>query len=389
MREDSKVLVTRIEVADAGNEVELRAQVHSSMLEQPFLLWYRFPAALRPFLDPENGDPFLAALLAPAMKAGEPLTIHAAVSPRLLRAAREIQTIYHSWNDRLSPVPIEAPLRAEATPSKARQSRAGLFFTLGVDSWYTLFKHEDEGTRTGPAVNDLIFVHGFDIPLRGPKAELIGEVLPRIAAVARVFRKNLISVATNIRDFSDGRVAWARIYHSAAMASIGLALENLINTLYIAGGQSYVRIYPFGSHALLDPLWSTERLEFRHDGAEATRVEKLRLIGRWPAALDQLRVCWENPDGAYNCGRCEKCVRTLVCLQAAGLLGRCGTLPSSLDLALLRRLRLETHREQTMYIEIVDRLGDSDLDRAIKEILEERIREGMAAALKGALGRWW
>jgi hypothetical protein len=384
------VLVTGIEVADARDEVELRALVQSGMLEQPFLLWYRFPAALRPFLDPENGDPFLAALLAPAMRAGEPLTIHAAVSPRLLRAAREIQTIYHFWDGRLSPVPVEAPLRTELTPPRAGPPRAGLFFSLGVDSWYTLLKHEDEETRAGPAVTDLIVVQGFDVPLRGPKAGLFGDILPRAAGAARWLRKKLIPVTTNVRDLTNGRLSWSMVYHGAAMASIGLALENLINTLYIAGGQSYVRIYPFGSHALLDPLWSTERLRIRHDGAEATRVEKLRLIGRWPEALDQLRVCWENPDGAYNCGRCEKCVRTLVCLQAAGLLGRCGTLPSSLDLALLRRLRLETHREQTMYIEIVDRLGDSDLDRAIKEILEERIREGMAAAaLKGALGRWW
>lgn len=384
------MLVTGIEIADARDEVELRALVQSDMLEQPFLLWYRFPAALRSFLDPDNGDPFLAALLTLAMKAGEPLMIHASVSPRLLRAAREIQTIYHLWDGRLSPVPVEAPLRIEATPPRAGPPRAGLFFTLGVDSWYTLLKHEDEVARSGPAVNDLIFVHGFDIPLRGPKAELIGEVLPRVAAAARVFRKNLIPVVTNIRDLSDGRLSWGRVYHGAAMASIGLALESLIDTLYIAGDQSYVRNYPWGSHALLDPLWSTERLWIRHDGAEATRIEKLRLIGRWPAALDQLRVCWENPDGAYNCGQCEKCVRTLVCLQAAGLLGRCPTLPASLDLSLLHRLRLETHREQTKYIEIVNRLGDSDLDRNIKEILEERIREGMAAAiLKDITRRWW
>ncbi|MDQ7841257.1 MAG: hypothetical protein RDU83_09555 [bacterium] len=382
--------MTRIELADAGDEVELRALVQSSMLEQPFLLWYRFPAALKPFLDPENGDPFLAALLAPAMRAGEPLTIHAAVSPRLLRAAREIQTIYHFWDGRLSPVPVEAPLRTELTPPRAGPPRAGLFFTLGVDSWYTLLKHEDEGARTGPAVNDLIIVRGFDIPLRGPKAELIGEVFPRTAATARAFRKRLVPVATNIRDLSDGRLAWGRIYHGAAMASIGLALEGLLDPIYFAGDQTYARIYPWGSHALLDPLWSTERLRFRHDGAEATRIEKLRLIGRWPAALDQLRVCWENPDGAYNCGQCEKCVRTLICLQAAGLLGRCPTLPASLDLSLLRRLRLETHRVQTRYIEIVNRLGNSDLDRTIKEILEERIREGMAAAaLKGIPRRWW
>lgn len=29
----------------------------------PFLLWYRFPGWCQPYLNEENGDPFLAALL--------------------------------------------------------------------------------------------------------------------------------------------------------------------------------------------------------------------------------------------------------------------------------------------------------------------------------------
>ena len=43
-------------------------------------------------------------------------------------------------------------------------------------------------------------------------------------------------------------------------------------------------------------------------------------------------MCLENTDGAYNCGRCEKCVRTMTALRLAGDSNLCSTLPV-LDLA--------------------------------------------------------
>ena len=63
----------------------------------------------------------------------------------------------------------------------------------------------------------------------------------------------------------------------------------------------------FGSHPLLDPLWSTETLAFVHDGCEANRMEKVRRIAESPLLLEGLRVCVDDrgPD-VYNCGSCWK-----------------------------------------------------------------------------------
>jgi hypothetical protein len=47
------------------------------------------------------------------------------------------------------------------------------------------------------------------------------------------------------------------------------------------------------------------------------------LQGEDNLASELLRVCWRNPDGTYNCGRCEKCVRTMVQLLAADALRQC------------------------------------------------------------------
>jgi hypothetical protein len=87
---------------------------------------------------------------------------------------------------------------------------------------------------------------------------------------------------------------------------------------------------PHGSHPLLDPLFRTEEMELVHDGGEADRDEKVERIASHESVAKHLRVCWRNTDGAYNCGRCEKCLRTMLSLLAVGALDRCATFGSEL-----------------------------------------------------------
>ena len=70
------------DIALVGGEgsCELRARVSGDALREPLPLWFRFPPAYRELLSSENGDPFVAALLLPAMRVGEPLRIPAPVS---------------------------------------------------------------------------------------------------------------------------------------------------------------------------------------------------------------------------------------------------------------------------------------------------------------------
>ena len=56
-------------------------------------------------------------------------------------------------------------------------------------------------------------------------------------------------------------------------------------------------------------------------------MERLLEIAHEPAVWKFLRVCWKNNSQELNCGRCEKCVRTMVSLAAAGVLPKCETFP--------------------------------------------------------------
>lgn len=70
-------------------------------------------------------------------------------------------------------------------------------------------------------------------------------------------------------------------------------------------------------------------------------MSKLRVLVQYPEALARLRVCWENPS-SYNCGQCEKCVRTMLGLRAFGI-ERCAAFPNTLTPELVRRQAIDDH----------------------------------------------
>jgi hypothetical protein len=70
-----------------------------------------------------------------------------------------------------------------------------------------------------------------------------------------------------------------------------------------------------------------------HDGAGFDRVQKLAALAGWAEALDELRVCVDDPeDRGRNCGRCNKCVLTRLTFRVLELEPRCfDRLPSDRD----------------------------------------------------------
>ena len=378
------MLISDITLVDQAGSCELRARVkcetHWVWGDEPFELWYRFPVDYKPFLDPENGDPFVAAFLVPTMVLGESLTVEAPVSSKLLRALPEIQAIYHCWDRQLHQVEVTAPIREPEASESASPQKTGLFFSLGVDSSYSLLKNVRQHPDGKEAVTHLINVLGFDIYLW--EQERYPPLLANMRRVAEHFDKTVLPVTTNLRDFSDRVVDWVGFYHGPALASVALALGSFFQQVSIAASQTYARLIPKGAHPLLDPLWGTEQVAFVHDGLETSRLNKTRYLAQSPALVERLRVCATGKvTDAYNCGRCEKCVRTMISLHIGGILSQCRTLPHEIDLDLVRRLPVP-HQMARQYLEELGlELGDEGPDRAIKGALQACLMRSRDAAL--------
>lgn len=289
-------------------------------------IWFRAPEG---FLSGQPGDPFLAACLIPCMKLGLPLHIQAPVSRQLLSSVQTIQQIFHKWYPDFAVVPVKAQDINDSEHQRAKQSAA--FFSGGLDSFYTVLKNLAH-------IDQLIFVHGFDVSLENET--LRGKVIQEIRQSAQALGKPLIEVETNLRELGDRYVSWSMHLFGPALASVSLLLGKTISRIYIPSSESFAHLEPCASHPLVDPLWSTEKTEIIHDGGEATRNEKAAFIAHSNTAMRTLRVCWETPDNAYNCGRCEKCLRTMINLESAGALERCTTFERKLEPAAVANMKI-------------------------------------------------
>jgi hypothetical protein len=276
-----------------------------------------------------NGpDAFAAAMLLPAMRAGEMLRIDPPISPRLCLMLPRIRDIFHTWWPNLARVDIDA------TPAdvdrRTPPNRAATFFSGGVDSFYTLLKHLRGGGTLPAPMTHLIFVRGVETRLSFIRGADQTEAWVR--EVAATTGTSVIVGETNFRTAlqrSEDYLHWERHYHGSALAAVALGLSPGLAFACIPSAFSYNHLVAHGSTPLVDEMFSTEQLQVVHDGSEVNRPAKVARIIEWDRTLvlNHLRVCIENRGGAKNCGRCKKCVRTAVPLRVLGVWEQADTFP--------------------------------------------------------------
>jgi hypothetical protein len=171
--------------------------------------------------------------------------------------------------------------------------------------------------------------HAVHVTLNGPSlAELPSAQLTAHPGLAEVIEQEgitFVPVVTNLRSLDDYefRVDWMWHAHGAVFAAIAHAFTGAFRRVLLASSYDAEHLTPWGSHPLTDHHFSSTALELVHDGEELTRLDKLRILTGWPKGLDSLDVCYfwrQRASGeAPNCGRCEKCLRTLAGLIAVGV----------------------------------------------------------------------
>lgn len=380
-KEKSRITVDSICLAGDGEWTELSALLTASHLHwNKKKLWYRFPAAYSQYLT-TSYDPFLAALLPLAMNTRSELVLNGTVSERLFMNSRQIMKILSGWFDHMQPVDIKADLSERVQQgSKA----VGSFFTGGVDSFYTVLKNL-ELYQNESRITHLIYVHGFDIDVNNQK--LFDIVKNEILSAVASLKLEPLLIKTNLREITDRYVRWGEEQHGAALAAAGLCLSSFFKVIYIPSSKPYSQLVEWGSHPLLDPLWSDKSLQFIHDGNEANRSQKISWqLGKSETALKYLRVCWKNTNNSYNCGICGKCVRTKINLKIAGVLENCKTLDNNIDWKAFEDILLKNLGERRNLKSMIELIGEDDCKLKNKlynlQLKVEKKRRGLRYRLK-------
>ncbi|HQR07701.1 MAG TPA: hypothetical protein PLN21_12815 [Gemmatales bacterium] len=327
--------------------------------ERIFELWFRSNSG--PLSD--GIESFVAACLVPAMKLGYAIQSPGPISAHWLTGLTAYQHTIQQFFPELRIIPVLGETKQSNQP---RAKGVGSFFSCGVDACYTFLKHHDEITAG-------ILIHGFDYLQNKALAKNAASSLAQ-QATAKLNRP-LIEVETNIRSLGDEYVPFDTHYHGSVLASVALLLSPQLGTVYIPSSYHYDDLFPWASHPELDPLWSTEATQIHHDGCDVTRSQKVDCVAQNDAALSVLRVCFKEyttSGAAYNCGMCEKCVRTMVDLRIAGALERCPTFRRSLRLKSIARIDLRHAKKNvSFYKGSLKQAKHKGNDPALEQALEE------------------
>jgi hypothetical protein len=285
--------ITNWQIREFPGGVEISADIDD------FRLWYKIPEGIPVS---RTGDPFLAAALLPAMAKGEPLVVEPGltVSPVLMRNLARLQEIHHCWNPALKIVPVTAA----AAPAPAARAGAISFFSGGVDAMFTFLRNPD-------AIDHAVFIHGFDF---FADRDSYRKAVDRNASFVERFGKSLIPVETSFYPFGYRHNLSRVLTQGSTLASVALLLG--FSRAFIPSSDHFSYLRPSGTHPLTDPLYSNESVTIIHDSADARRIDKvIRVAGSEPA-LAALTVCSEDMNA--NCGRCTKCLRTMIPLHLMG-----------------------------------------------------------------------
>jgi hypothetical protein len=357
------MIVRRPRVELARDQARLVARVESETAAFAARdLHLAVPRAYADWLD-ASSNAWLPMLLLLAGGVRERLVLEAPVSPRLLAAAPDIARQYGAWW-KMDAATVEADVAPD--DGAPRGTTTLCCFTRGVDSWYAAERGPD-AART-----QLLYVPDFDrhySPAR--RAEAVRRTRE---AAARLGLPLLVVLEHDVRELLDPFVIWD-FTHGGALAGTALALGHGVGTFVVPGTHDHAHQPPHGSHPDIDPRWSTERTTVVYDAPDVTRTAKVRAVAASRIALPRLKVCWEA-DVDDNCGRCGKCLRTMLALAFAG---RLDGAPFAAPLTLAAFAALPPPRREQR------RMLDAELYDAVPD---EPVWDAWRAALRARLS-WW
>ncbi|MEA1967280.1 MAG: hypothetical protein U9N77_03570 [Thermodesulfobacteriota bacterium] len=323
-----------------------------------------------------NPSAFLVGSIIPALYFKERrVAVDGRISPFLIEGLETVMALMENWTKgEFKPLVIESS-RAVSLFEQLPGNRAGMVFSGGVDSIAALRLNRLRYHKNHPGyIRDCFFIHGFDIGgvvERGMKYHVFERAFNAMEKITHDAEAELIPVYTNIRHLCDERDLWLNRFFGAVLASVAHAFSSRINLFYIASSYDVNNLVPCGSHPLLDPEYSSFDVRIRHRDLSWSRIDKIRLISDWDNGLKHLRVCLANVKDHLNCGKCEKCIRTMTALLAVDALHKSDAfIENDVTPEMFEPFKINIRHREPFYCELIPLLkekGRDDLVDTIKE----------------------
>ncbi|WP_375052844.1 hypothetical protein [Virgibacillus sp. JSM 102003] len=295
----------------------VRIQAYFEKDQNTEALWYEVEEKFSQYLTDETADGFLIGLLFYALKNGDNIEVLAPIS----------QNLYYSINNYLIPLLVKIhgykririkcnELIKEPIISKGA---VGTGLSCGIDSFATIIDHLDDRCPKNYKITHYTFFNvGSHGDNGGEKArKLFKERAEITRKYANEYGNEFISVDSNISE-----VLQMNFKQTNTMRSLSavLILQRLFKVYYYSSGFPLKRFRLIkedtGAFDIFNmSMLSTETIRFFSGCPIMTRIEKTELVASYEPSYKYLNVCYFSK---YNCGKCPKCLKTLLILEIIG-----------------------------------------------------------------------
>lgn len=316
-----------------GGYTYLRCNFDVTGVKSPFeekTMWIAVDEKNEDMLADNVYDPFVLVSVIVGMYYGQDVKIEGNISPRLYHNLMHYMlNIFDRFSDRTKMIKVE--VGGFDTVKQIEDPLIGTGISCGVDSLVTIYDNFVMENDPAFKINSLFFfncgTHGDYENPESQKRFKNRVNLNRRAADA--LGLPMYTVTSNFHAFT--HKIGEQIIGYLAIYSCALGMQKYVRRYLTSSNLSYDEImfnrensrdFDFAEYceSFYPHLVSTECFELVIDGCQYTRAEKTERISDWEIAQKYLNVCVTPINEGHNCSCCEKCMWTLIPLEADGKL---------------------------------------------------------------------
>ncbi len=284
-------------------------------------IWYGVDEEYGSFLCYERADAFLMAFLPYAMAFKQNIRIDGSISEKLYyQLKNNYMPALSKYTNYYKKIKISCK-KLDST-NYCTGDGVGTGFSAGVDSFYTVLKHMGSQESSFNITHLTFFKVGATGSFGGDKADDTYHYrINQFRSFADSVGLPFLTVDSNISEHA--RMSFNYIHTFRSMSAV-LALQKLFRIYYYSSGTTIDRfslnVVDAANYDLLNvDCFTVEGLTVYSTGMAENRLEKQAFIKDYPVTYNYLNVC--NTE-AYNCCKCEKCIRTMAGFDCLGALKR-------------------------------------------------------------------
>ena len=311
------IIIKQPEVKIIDNKARLQSDIVIDGISKN--IWFEVDEKYSQYLCFERADAFVIALLNYAMREGHDITCEAPMGEDLYyQITTQLIDAVYKGSKTLHNTQIFADVDSSVLPSAGA---VGTGLSAGIDSFHAISQHSNSKFKnhniTHLAFNN-VGSHG-----EGERAKRLYQGrLDLVTRFAKEYNYELVVSNSNLHDQIEQNHLLSHTYSS----SFGVfCLQKLYSIYYYASSQSLLDFSLRNNEVkgtgfydlLLLNSFSTNTLKILSEGDTLSRIEKTKRVAEYEPSYKYLNVCIPE---VQNCGKCEKCVRTILGLYAIGKL---------------------------------------------------------------------